>query len=204
MTNRFLIPAWIILLILSLSFTTDDPKYVKKIKKHRKKQAKHFKKDADSPFVRGNIPYKPVPYYAPNEKYKVMAKLELTPEAKPFEMPTSTDRMAKYVKYGILTFELDGQIHQLSVYRNLRLADMEEYKDYLFLPFKDYTNGNGSYGGGRYLDMKVSGGDEMEIDFNLCYNPYCAYGDMFSCPIPPDENHLKIEIPAGVKVADKH
>jgi uncharacterized protein (DUF1684 family) len=81
---------------------------------------------------------------------------------------------------------------------------MRKYKNYLFLPFKDHTNGNGSYGGGRYLDMEVPKGNEVEIDFNLCYNPYCAYADIFSCPIPPDENHLEVEILAGVKAEEKH
>jgi uncharacterized protein (DUF1684 family) len=204
MMNRFFLPVWILLLILCLGFTTDDPKYVKKIEKHRKKEAKHFQKDDNSPFVRAKIPFKPLPYYAPNSTYKVTATIQLTPDAPSFEMPTSTDRMAKYVKFGILSFELNGQKHELSVYQNLRLADMRKYKDYLFLPFKDHTNGNGSYGGGRYLDMKIPKGNEVEIDFNLSYNPYCAYGDIFSCPIPPEENHLDVEILAGVKVVEKH
>lgn len=203
MIQRFFVPLWIFVLVLSLGFTTDDPKYVKKIEKHRKKQAKHFRNDDDSPFVRANIPFKPLPYYAPDPTYKLTAKVTLTPDAEPFEMPTSTDRMAKYVKYAVLSFELEGKTYELSVYRNLRLAGMRKYKDYLFLPFKDHTNGNGSYGGGRYLDLKVPKGDEVEIDFNLCYNPYCAYADIFSCPIPPDENHLDVEIRAGVKAGKK-
>ncbi len=193
----------LLLLFMAPAYSQSDAAYAKKVEKHRKKAAKEFQKDDHSPFVKGGVTFHPLPYYAPDPTYKVTARLTLTPDAQPFDMPTSTDRLAKYVKYGVAEFELEGKTYQLSIYRNLRLASERKYKDYLFLPFKDYTNGNGSYGGGRYLDLKVPKGDKIEIDFNLCYNPYCAYADIYSCPIPPDENHLKVEIPAGIK-AEKH
>ena len=82
---------------------------------------------------------------------------------------------------------------------------MPQYRDYLFLPFKDPTNGKASYGGGRYLDLKT--GDLKSgtaiIDFNKAYNPWCAYADGFSCPIPPAANHLAVEIHAGEKNFEK-
>ena len=74
-----------------------------------------------------------------------------------------------------------------------------EYEDYLFLPFTDKTNGDSSYGGGRYLDLKLPEGDSIIIDFNQAYNPYCAYNDKYSCPVPPKSNNLDIEVLAGVK-----
>jgi len=74
----------------------------------------------------------------------------------------------------------------------------------LFLPFTDLTNGTVSYGGGRYIDLKIpEEEDAIVIDFNTAYNPYCAYSPRYSCPIPPEENHLEIEIPVGVKQYDK-
>ena len=80
----------------------------------------------------------------------------------------------------------------------------EEYKDYLFLPFLDDTNGEGSYGGGRYIDLRIPDSDTMIIDFNTAYNPYCAYNDRYSCPIVPRQNYLDVAIEAGVKAFKKH
>ena len=80
----------------------------------------------------------------------------------------------------------------------------EGYEDYLFLPFLDNTNGVTSYGGGRYIELRISKGDSIEIDFNSAYNPYCAYNEKYSCPIVPRENYLDIEVKAGVKAFKKH
>ena len=76
---------------------------------------------------------------------------------------------------------------------------MPQYRDYLFIPFKDLTNEDATYGGGRYIDAKTTDitSGEMILDFNKSYNPYCAFSDAYSCPIPPDENHLNIKIEAG-------
>jgi uncharacterized protein (DUF1684 family) len=81
----------------------------------------------------------------------------------------------------------------------MALFRQPQYKDYLFLPFKDETNGFETYGGGRYMDVRISTLKDGKIilNFNKAYNPYCAYGDGFNCPIPPLENHLNFSIKAG-------
>ena len=80
------------------------------------------------------------------------------------------------------------------------LEKFPEYADLLFVPFKDATNGAETYGGGRYIDVKTPKGNKVILDFNLAYNPSCAYGsDRYSCPIPPKKNFLKIPIKAGEK-----
>ncbi len=134
----------------------------------------------------------------------VWASLELTPEAKPFEMPTTTDRMAKYRQYAFLTFSLSDSIFKIPVYQNLRLLGKKGYEDYLFLPFTDLSNGFGTYGGGRYLDFRMPPGDSLLIDFNRAYNPYCAYNGRYSCPIPPPKNHINFKIKAGVRYEVTH
>ena len=78
------------------------------------------------------------------------------------------------------------------------------YEDYLFLPFLDNTNGETSYGGGRYVEGRIPEGDILVIDFNKAYNPYCAYNEKYSCPIVPRENSVDENIEAGVKAYDKH
>lgn len=138
-------------------------------------------------------------FYPLNEKYIVTAKFERTPNEKPFLMPTTTDRTPEYVKYGELHFTLEGKDLVLSLFQSTQPYDVAGYEDYLFLPFTDLTGGNGSYGGGRYLDMTIPNGDSVIIDFNKAYNPYCAYNPKYSCPIPPEENDILVRIEAGVK-----
>ena len=87
---------------------------------------------------------------------------------------------------------------QLTAYRNIDLSRLEGYRNYLFVPFTDLTNGESTYGGGRYLDLEGPLGNAVELDFNRAYNPYCAYGGAYSCPIPPIENHLGVAVRAGV------
>ena len=106
--------------------------------------------------------------------------------------------------YAKLTFTLAGQERTLSIYQNVRLSQMPQYRDYLFLPFNDLTNGDGSYGGGRYLDLRMPKGDTIVLDFNKCYNPYCAYNHKYSCPFPPDGQYVPVAIEAGVKAPEKH
>ena len=136
--------------------------------------------------------------------YVVMATFVRTSDEIPFEMKTTTDRLPVYVKYGIVSFNLKGNEYHLNVYQNQDLIKKEGFENYLFLPFLDNTNGAESYGGGRYIDLKFPDGDELTIDFNKAYNPYCAYNEKYSCPIVPIENYLALKVEAGVKVFKKH
>ena len=143
-------------------------------------------------------------FFKLDSAYNVTAKFERFPDEKPFEMKTSTARRPIYVKYGEVSFELNGKPYKLNIYQNKGLMETEGYEDYLFLPFSDETNGLVSYGGGRYIDARFPEGDTMIIDFNKAYNPYCAYNDKYSCPIVPRENYLKTRVEAGVKAFGKH
>jgi len=138
-------------------------------------------------------------FFSPDTSYVVTARFERTPDAVPFMLETTTNRKTPEVVYGIAHFELNGKTHQLEVYQSLNLVDKEEYKDYLFLPFLDETNGNETYGGGRYIDLTIPKGDELVIDFNKAYNPYCVYNKKYSCPLVPRQNYLRTSVRAGVK-----
>ena len=139
------------------------------------------------------------PFFPIAIKYRVSATFTRTPDSKPFQMKTSTTRLPIYQKYGHLTFTLEDSTFQLNVYQNHNLKNVAGYENYLFLPYNDQTNGDTSYGGGRYIDMEIQEGDTWIIDFNKSYNPYCAYSKKYSCPIPPVENFMNIAIHAGVK-----
>ncbi|MBK7944567.1 MAG: DUF1684 domain-containing protein [Flavobacteriales bacterium] len=139
--------------------------------------------------------------FRPDSRFKVVASFK--PKAgKPFGMKTTTDRLPQYQAVGQLRFTVAGKKERLTVFRNIDLAKKPGYEDYLFVPFTDLTNGEESYGGGRYIDLQAPLGKVVELDFNRAYNPYCAYGGKYSCPIPPLENHLEVQIEAGVKAFD--
>ncbi|AZQ58812.1 DUF1684 domain-containing protein [Maribacter sp. MJ134] len=142
-------------------------------------------------------------FFKPDTNYVVQAKFMRTPDALPFLMPTSTDRKSEEVVYAIVEFQLKGKTYELEVYQNPELILEEKYTDYLFLPFTDLTNGKETYGGGRYLDLRIPDGNTIVIDFNKAYNPYCAYNKKYSCPLVPSVNNLSTKILAGVKAFKK-
>jgi uncharacterized protein len=159
-----------------------------------------FADSLKSPLTKEDLQhFKALDFFPIDDKYIVEATFTRTKKEKTFEMKTSTNRTPIYKKYGELHFIIDGKELQLNVYQNIELSRRKGFEDYLFLPFSDVTNGNESYIGGRYLDMKIPTGHKVIIDFNKAYNPYCAYNYKYSCPIVPLENDLEITINAGVK-----
>ena len=157
-----------------------------------------FFKDASvSPLKKRDLKnFRGLDFFAYDSIYLVTAKLTKTPKEKPFMMLTTTDMMVEYIKYGTISFELLSNQYSLDIYKNLE--DPNE-RDNLFLPFLDDTNGNESYGGGRYINLDIPLGDNLIIDFNSAFNPYCVYDEKYSCPIVPRENYIPLEIKAGVK-----
>jgi len=138
-------------------------------------------------------------FYSIDSSYRVEAKFKRR-RGRPFEMQTSTSRLPVYKKYGVLKFSINGEKCKLYVYKPVKPKGDTTVIDYVFCPFKDATNRDSTYGGGRYLDFQIDDlARKMYVDFNTCYNPYCAYNTRYSCPIPPHENWLAVRIDAGVK-----
>lgn len=182
-----------------------DTEYIEELKAYRAEMNQKFADSATSPLTSDGLrDFHGLDFFDINKKYQVEARFVLNPDPEPFEMETTTTRRPIYLKYGEAHFTLDGQSYMLEIYQSERARKMTEFKEHLFLPFKDYTNGGDSYGGGRFLDLKIPEGETIIIDFNKAYNPYCAYNHKYSCPVPPDVNHLAIEIPAGVKAYADH
>lgn len=143
-------------------------------------------------------------FFPIDKSYRVEAILERTPNEASFEMETTTDRRPLYKQYGLAHFELNGKKQTLAIYQNLDLIKKRGFEKELFLPFGDQTNADESYGGGRFLDLKIPTGNTIILDFNKAYNPYCAYNPAYSCPIPPEQNRLTVSIKAGVKAPPHH
>ncbi|WP_159021356.1 DUF1684 domain-containing protein [Formosa sp. L2A11] len=167
-----------------------------------------FKDASESPLKKKDRKvFKSLDFFEVDSTYIVQARLEHTPDSTFFEMPTTTERMSKERVFGIVNFKIKGEDFKLKIYESQDLLDQEGDEDYLFLPFLDLTNGDSSYGGGRYIEVLVNNKEKdtvITIDFNTAYNPYCAYNEKFSCPIVPRSNFLNTEIKAGVKVFKKH
>jgi len=162
---------------------------------------KEFADSTATPLTKEGLKtFKELDFFQVKAKYRVVSRLVLTPDEKPFEMPRSKGNTGTYRKYGEATFKLNGKECKLSVYQYMKLINDSVYKNDLFLPFKDLSNGRQTYGGGRFLDLKIPEGEHLVIDFNKAYNPLCCYGNpRYSCPIPPEENHLEVKILAGEK-----
>ncbi len=179
---------------------TDSTDIVQEIKAFQAEMNSDYKNPESSPLTdKDRKDFVALDFFEIDTTYRVVAKFEETPFENSFRMKTTTDRAPEYKKYGIVTFQLKGKEYSLNVYQSQELKLKAEYEDYLFIPFLDETNGDATYGGGRYIDAAIPEGDKMVIDFNKAYNPYCAYNKKYSCPIVPEENRLKVAIEAGVK-----
>ena len=140
-------------------------------------------------------------YYAFDARYDVEARFEKATEQKVFLMPNSSGGTDRYVVVGVLRFTLEGRAHALTAYQQEAVAagQYPNYRNIVFVPFRDLTNGKETYGAGRFLDIRIGEDGAARVDFNLAYNPHCSYGSRFACPLPPRENFLQAKIEAGEK-----
>ena len=162
----------------------------------REEKDHFFKTDLDSPLPPEERPtFKGLKYYPPDERYRVSTRLERLDKPGPVSIMTSAGSRQSYLEYGHLRFEINGMRFELKAYKSTE----DPFARSLFVPFSDETSGSETYRSGRYLDLEESGADTCELDFNLAYNPYCAYNPNYICPIPPKENRPQVKILAGEK-----
>lgn len=129
-------------------------------------------------------------YFDENLKLRLELEVEAFEEQDEVTMQTSTGDVQSYVRYGRFTFDVNGESAELTLYSS----------DHgFFLPFVDSQAGKDTYGAGRYLDPPQLPNGKFDIDFNVAYNPYCAYNENYSCPLPPAENRVAVAIMAGEK-----
>lgn len=181
----------------SFQGSQDDSAYIKEIEKEREEKDRFMRTSPESPFAKDPESYDGLAYFPPDIKYRIMANLIPIEKKRPVVLATNDGKEQRYVEYAYAEFKLDGVSNRLLI---LEIADMGPFRGKLFLAFGDETSARETYGAGRYLDVaKTPGASTIKLDFNLAYNPYCAYNDAFTCPLPPRENILKIPIRAGEK-----
>jgi uncharacterized protein (DUF1684 family) len=158
----------------------------------RKMKDDFFAQDGQSPLTPGQKKvFRGLKYFPPNPDLNLEVTVEEFPEKQQIEMQTSTGDVQVYERYGMFRFEVEGVPVELTIYYN---------ETGYFLPFVDSLASKETYPAGRYLEPESLGKNRFRVDFNLAYNPYCAYNDYWSCPLTPFENRLKIPIRAGEKL----
>ncbi|MBL8050872.1 MAG: DUF1684 domain-containing protein [Anaerolineales bacterium] len=135
--------------------------------------------------------FKGLSYFPENDSLRLEVQAEEFADKPSFEMQTSTGGVQRYQKFGKFKFNVEGSEVELTIYQS---------EHGFFLPFVDSLAGKETYPAGRYLEPEPLPGNRFIVDFNLAYNPYCAYNEMWSCPITPAENRLKVPIQAGEKL----
>ena len=161
----------------------------------RAEKDKFFATHPQSPLtVEQKRDFKGLSYFDEKPELRLEAQVDKFPEQQRFEMQTSTGQTQTYTRYGKIKFDLGGQVAELTIY---------ESPHGFFLPFIDGLAGEETYPAGRYLDPEPLPGNRLLVDFNLAYNPYCAYNDLWSCPLTPLENRLDVPIRAGEKLFKK-
>lgn len=184
-----------ITIFYSFQGSQDDTAYQDEIKKEREEKDRFMRTSAESPFAKNPDAYKGLNYYPPDMKYRIIANLVPIKDKKPMVLSTNDGKEQRYIEYAYADFKLDGISNRLLI---LEITEMGPFRGQLFLAFGDATSANETYGAGRYLDVtKTPGSSTVKLDFNLAYNPYCAYDHSFSCPLPPRENILPVPIRAG-------
>lgn len=188
---------FLILIIMISQMTLAQSK--REICRQRKAYKNGFLNNEHSPLKKSDIKY--LRFYEPNLDFVKEATFSKIENGKVIKMGTSSGKTKEYLPYGRATFEHQGKKHSLTLFKSIALSKIPKYKDYLFVPFRDLTSGESTYGAGRYIDVKTTDikDGKITINFNTAYNPYCAFSDGYSCPIPPKENSLELAIEAGEK-----
>jgi uncharacterized protein (DUF1684 family) len=165
---------------------------VSELEEFRAEKDEFFKNHIQSPLTgEQKREFKGLHYFPENAALRLEVQVEMLNDSKPIVMQTSTGGVQEYVRYGRFKFEVEGQEAELTIYQG---------EHGFFLPFVDSLAGAETYPAGRYLEPEPLPGNRFLVDFNLAYNPYCAYNEMWSCPVTPAENRLKLPIRAGEKL----
>ena len=165
--------------------------YIDTIEADRVEKDRFFRSSPYSP-IEDRANFTGLNYYPPDPTFRLELVLQEAEQVEELIIQTNTGDEQTYYRIGTVEFEIEEEPAKLAVYKS-------PHHDDLFLPFRDATSGQETYGAGRYLEPAELGGGQLLVDFNLAYNPYCAYSEHYSCPLPPLENWLKVPIRAGEK-----
>jgi uncharacterized protein (DUF1684 family) len=157
----------------------------------REEKDTFFRENHHSPLLsEQRASFEGLKYFPENPELRLEVEVEPFEQQDEIQIQTNTGDIQTYTRFGRFEFEVDGEPAALTIFEN---------QNGFFLPFADSQAGKETYGAGRYLEPLAIPGGLFEIDFNLAYNPYCAYNENWSCPLTPPENRVKVPIQAGEK-----
>lgn len=179
----------------------DESQWRDALEDHRRRKDEFFAEHPQSPIPHTErSDFEGLAYYPPDSAARVTATITRHDDPAEVVMETTTGESRTYRTIVTLGFEIDGVPVELAGYR--ATGDIEG----LFVPFRDQTSGETTYGAGRYLEVNAAedlrDGDTIVVDFNRAYSPFCAYNDAYTCPLPPTENWLDVPIEAGERYED--
>ena len=179
--------------------TSQAISYNQEIENFRENKKKDFRENKRAPLVGEEIEL--MRFFEPDPAYRVTAKVKRIENAESIKITTSAGEERMYIPYATLDFMLGKESYQLIIHTSTMFLKTPKYRDLLFLMYNDETNGEETYGGGRYLELLTTDikNGTVTLDFNKSYHPYCHYSAGYSCPIPPNENYLPTKILAGEK-----
>jgi len=189
--------------LLSTASTVGAATCLDSLGAYRAKKAYEYLKSADSPFSAAlRAKFAGFAYYDGDAAYCVDATFAPLIDSTTVDYPTFNNKTIPFRKAGVFRFKLMGRPQSLTAFQRVDLP--EDQRQWLLIMFKDPTNGNGTYGGGRYLQIELPIRKNTVLDFNRADNPLCAYEAQFACPVPPAENWLQVAIPVGEKNYSDH
>ena len=174
----------------------DADEWTRRLRQKRAEKDEFFSEHPQSPILPDDRDeFDGLAYFDPDSDCRVEATVTVHDDPEPVELDTTAGAPVRYLRVATFEFELRGSEVSLAAYQQ------ESGQEILFVPFRDKTTGQQTYREGRYMELEpeaeLQDGDEVLLDFNLAYTPFCAYSDTFSCPLPPEENWLDVVVPAG-------
>jgi uncharacterized protein (DUF1684 family) len=166
--------------------------------RERREKDVAFRNGSESPLPENDRDrFRGLDYFPVDPSLRFQVRLSRYPAPREVRVGTNTGEVRSGLRYGYFEFVVDGKAYRLQAYR--MDEDQGGKGPSLFVPFRDATTGTETYAAGRYIELPENTTGTYELDFNRAYNPFCAYGRDYSCPVPPAENTLPIPIRAGEK-----
>lgn len=155
---------------------------------HREEKRRYVSEDVGLPESGADLAF-----YDLDPEFRVVARLQWVREQETVQLDATRGPPVEYERVATLGFTLDGDHHTLAAYR-------APHQDGLFVPFTDETTGDETPNAGRYVELDVEGvedGENVALDVNLAYLPFCALDESYASPLPPDRNHVPVALRAG-------
>jgi uncharacterized protein (DUF1684 family) len=190
---------WILLFLITALHTTSisAQNYAENLMMERSRAKIALTEGNRAPLKSDELIY--IRHFQPDSTWLIQGLVEFIGDTTSIPFQTSSGKIKYFEKRALIRFQRGNEEFRLTAYRNVKDRGNSESEASLFIPFTDRSNGDSTYEGGRYINASANDIKEgkLLVDFNRCYNPYCAYSSGFNCPVPPAENRLSIAIPVG-------